>query len=95
MDRDKAITATFGYEVVVTVVGRGLVTKSPTGPYYAPGDSVDLVAAPRRGYHFVGWTGDAVGSQPRLRVVMNANKAITATFAVDSYVLDVGKGVGN
>src|SRR5207247_3605826 len=67
-----------------------LVTKSPSGPYYAPGDSVDLVAAPRRGYHFVGWSGDASGSQPRLRVAMNANKTITATFAVDSDVLDVG-----
>src|SRR5204863_522101 len=44
---------------------------------------------PAAHWHFVGWSGDATGEANPLTVVMNAAKSITATFALDTYALDV------
>ena len=47
---------------------------------YAPGSTATLTATAAPGYGFTGWTGDASGIVNPLPVLMNANKAIVATF---------------
>src|SRR5207249_6235588 len=98
MDGNKNITATFAintYVLSVTTVGNGTVTKSPNQATYTHGTVVQLTATPAVGWHFVGWSGDASGSASPLNVTMDANKSITATFAINTYTLTasvVGSG---
>src|SRR5437773_5038 len=92
MDAAKNITATFAintYALDVTTAGSGTVAKSPDHASYDHGSSVELTATPATGYHFVGWSGDATGSTKPLSVTMDAAKSITATFAINTYALDV------
>ena len=49
---------------------------------YNSGALVQLTATPNTGYTFTGWSGDATGSLNPLSVTMNANKNITANFAL-------------
>jgi len=60
--------------------GFGQVSTSPTGNRFTAGASVTLTAAPDAGQQFLGWSGDAGGTQNPLTVVMNASKVITAQF---------------
>ncbi|PYM07427.1 MAG: hypothetical protein DMD82_05410, partial [Candidatus Rokuibacteriota bacterium] len=89
MDGPKGVTATFGYRLDVASVGGGTVVRSPNAAAYAPGTTVTLTPQPDAFHHFVGWSGDASGSQSPLAVTMDGNKSITATFAIDSYTLSV------
>src|SRR5437867_8287610 len=100
MDGNKNITATFAintYTLSVTTVGSGAVAKSPNQPNYNHGTVVQLTATPAVGWHFVSWSGDASGTANPLSVTMDANKDITATFAINTYTLSVttiGNGTG-
>src|SRR5206468_2514777 len=92
MDAHKSITATFAintYTLDVTVVGNGAVAKTPDQASYDHGTTVQLAATPAAGWHFVGWSGDASGAINPLDVLMDGNKSITATFAINTYTLDV------
>jgi uncharacterized repeat protein (TIGR02543 family) len=92
MGRDKTITATFAinaYTLSVTSAGNGSVTKNPDQPSYNHGTTVELTAVPAAGYHFVSWSGDANGTANPLAVLMDGNKSITATFAINTYTLSV------
>src|SRR5262249_22184824 len=54
-----------------------------------------LTATPATNWNFAGWSGDATGSANPLTVTMDANKAITATFTINTYTLTlttVGSG---
>src|SRR5439155_4675397 len=89
MDGDKSITVQFTVSLSVTVVGSGTVTKNPNQANYAPGTLVQLTATPAAGWHFVSWSGDAGGTANPLNLTMDANKNITATFAINTYSLSV------
>src|SRR5437867_10300345 len=92
MDANKAVTATFvinTYTLTVTAVGSGTVTKNPNQATYNYGAVVQLIATPATGWHFVSWSGDATGTTNPLSVTMDANKAITGTFAINTYTLTV------
>jgi hypothetical protein len=89
MDRNKTIEATFGFAANVTVSGSGTVSRSPNQPVYAPGSTMTLTAAPRPGYRFGGWSGDASGMASPLIVTMDSDKNITATFFEPSFQLEV------
>ncbi|WP_169336219.1 Ig-like domain-containing protein [Pontibacter roseus] len=86
MTANKSITATFqaipasGYTLTVNTVGSGTVIKNPNQATYASGSSVTLSATPASGFRFVGWRGDASGTQNPLTVMMTGNKSVTATF---------------
>ncbi len=86
MDGSKNITANFlidSHTLAASVVGSGSVTKSPDLPSYMYGSSVLLTALPDPGQIFAGWSGDASGAANPLSVLMDADKAITATFTLD------------
>lgn len=61
----------------------GTVTKNPNLAVYDSGMVVQLTAFPEPGFHFVGWSGDVVGTMNPLLVTMTADRTITALFAPD------------
>jgi len=70
------------YILTTNVSGSGSVAKSPDQPSYTHGTSVQLMATPATGWHFVGWSGDLAGStNPATITMMDASKTVTATYA--------------
>jgi len=63
-------------------MGAGTVARSllPQASGYADGSSVTLTATANPGYAFVGWSGDAVGAQNPVTLVMTQNRAVSASF---------------
>ncbi len=70
-----------GYSLNVSInpSGGGTVNADPSGGY-APGTMVELTATPSAGYMFDSWSGDALGSDNPITIVMDADKTITANF---------------
>ena len=65
----------------------GTVTKTPDQQNYQFGTSVQLKEKPNNGYHFVTWAGDVPTGHETdtlLTVIMNQNRTITASFALDT-----------
>jgi uncharacterized repeat protein (TIGR02543 family) len=89
------------FDVDVTVVGEGAVTKLPDQSTYQCGETVQLSAAAQPGWSFAGWSGDAAGTEPIIDVVVQGPMDATATFTQDQYLLNVildnvgGGGEGN
>jgi uncharacterized repeat protein (TIGR02543 family) len=82
MDSNKVITATFGiaqYALAITTVGGGTVSKQPNQSLYAYGE-IQLTAAPAFGWRFGSWSGAVTGTANPVKLLMNENKAVTATF---------------
>ena len=68
------------YELDITIVGPGSVTRDPDLPVYDPGTIVTLTAIPEEGWPFTGWSGDVVSTDNPLLLTMDGDKALTATF---------------
>ena len=102
INSDTDVTATFAqnvYTLTVDVVGDGVVNLNNTGPYHY-GDVVQLTAAPSTGWSFANWGGDLTGSSNPTTIIIDGDKAATATFTQDTYTLTVsidplGKGSVN
>jgi hypothetical protein len=60
----------------------------------AHGTNATLSATPATGYVFSGWTGDALGTNNLLSLLMNSNKIVGAIFAADTSDAD-GDGLNN
>lgn len=54
------------------------------GGSYPAGATANVKATPKSGYKFSNWSGDAVGDNPTLTVIMNKNRTITANFVADA-----------
>jgi hypothetical protein len=98
MDAAKAVTATFllnTYPLTVTKAGTGAgtVTSTPAGiacgddcaESYTHGTVVTLTATAGDGSSFAEWGGACAGGDPVCPLVMDAAKAVTATFSLRSY----------
>lgn len=72
---DNLTTVTF----TGTIVGNGGISPEISG--YLLGDTATITAYPKEGYTFVGWSGDVTSTANPLKIVMNGNKKVTATFA--------------
>ncbi len=97
MDADKSVTATFAVDtntLSTTTVGSGTITLDPPTGTYDYGTSVGLTAVPATGWHFTGWSGDLSGSQNPESILMDADKSVTATFAVDTHTITASCGIG-
>jgi uncharacterized repeat protein (TIGR03803 family) len=85
-DAGPVVTALFGplsagqYTLTVLPEGEGTVTISPYTNRYASGSMVTVTATPRPGQAFVGWSGDATGSQNPLPLTMTQSMVINANF---------------
>ncbi|MGA2173121.1 MAG: hypothetical protein ABSG82_08985 [Sedimentisphaerales bacterium] len=60
--------------------GSGTVTATPSGPTYIIGTVVTLTATPGTGSTFTGWSGAATGAGKSIKIKMDGNKSVTATF---------------
>ncbi len=72
------------YSLTLTVIpdGAGTVTADTIAEKgYEPGTEVNLSEQPSLSYYFIGWSGDATGSDNPLTVIMNRNKEIEAGYA--------------
>ncbi len=74
------------FTLTVNTVGSGSVTLNPPGGTYNAGTVVTLTATPAQGFLFSGWSGNLSGSANPATITMNANKTVTATFAVNTGV---------
>ena len=87
MNANKSVTANFqaisptNYTLSATAnpVAGGTVSGGGT---YASGALATVTATPAAGYNFTGWSGDAGGTSASTAITMNANKSVTANFAV-------------
>ena len=85
---------TYTLATSVTPAGGGAVTRNPNQASYIEGSAVEVTAVPSTGYHFVNWTGDLTGSTNPQTIAMDANKSVTATFAIDTYTITATAGAG-
>jgi uncharacterized delta-60 repeat protein len=60
--------------------GAGVVAREPQANAYTKGQAVRLTAQPFPGQAFLGWSGDASGTQNPLTATLTTNQTITATF---------------
>jgi uncharacterized repeat protein (TIGR02543 family) len=90
LDHSLDVVANFiGHPLTTSVApaGSGLVTLTPSNPYYAPGATVQLKALPSHDNDFTHWTGDASGTSLTVDVVMDGPKTVTANFERGVYSL--------
>jgi Divergent InlB B-repeat domain/Chitobiase/beta-hexosaminidase C-terminal domain len=71
---------TNSFSLSVIADGLGRVTATPRANRYTIGTNVTLTALPDAGQDFVGWSGDATGTNNPLSVMMSASRVITALF---------------
>jgi hypothetical protein len=76
------------------ITENGSVTLPSAEAPYTNGQFLRITAVPDSGFIFVGWSGDASGTDNPLTIVMNIDKEIIANFA-ESYKLTVNSGSGS
>jgi len=100
IDETPEVTATFTqntYTLTIGTVGQGSVSLNNTGPYYY-GDVVELTANPTVGWSFSDWSQDLTGSVNPETILIDGDKAVTATFTQNTYTLTANgdpSGSGN
>jgi uncharacterized repeat protein (TIGR02543 family) len=68
------------YTLNISVSPSGAGSVSPSGGNYESGLHVTLSATPTSGYTFDYWSDAALGSSPKVTVIMDSNRSITAHF---------------
>jgi hypothetical protein len=64
--------------------GNGKVAVTPEQTAFDKGQTVTLKAVPAAGYAFAGWSGDAEGFDNPLTLLMDSDKSVLASFAVQT-----------
>ena len=98
MDADKSVTAYFtqimhDLTVAVDPALAGTTVPAVGVHSYAEGSVVAVSATPASGYAFDHWGGDCTGSGS-CSVTMDADKSVTASFAINTYTLSDFAGAG-
>lgn len=78
------------YVLDVQIAGQGTVDIDPDQETYFYGDVVTLTATPAAGWTFAGWSGISTLMMNPVRVRMDDNKVITATFTPKGVCVQVG-----
>ncbi|WP_374688889.1 DUF1349 domain-containing protein [Promineifilum sp.] len=78
--------------LTVTTVGPGTVANNPPGTSFVSGTQVTLTATPTGNAAFVGWSGALSGDANPATIIMDADKAVTATFKENVYSLTLSPG---
>ena len=96
MNTNKNVTANFSMKSFTLNINasNGSVTKNPNLSAYDSSSTVQLTATPATGYHFTSWSGDPSGTTNPVTVTMDANKTITANFAINTYALTINVANG-
>ena len=80
------------YALSARTTGGGTVLASPGSLAHRQGTSVTLTATPEPGWSFLGWFGDADGTNPVASVVMTRDKCVEALFGTTLSVTTAGGG---
>ncbi len=98
----KLATAAAVYNLTVNKSGSGTVTSnaphieincgSSCSASYDAGTSVILTAAASTGSTFTGWSGEGCSGTGTCTVTMDADKSVTATFALNTYTVTFNAG---
>ena len=75
--------------------GEGSIQADPDQGSYQFGDEVQLTAIPEEGWSFIGWSGDAVGTDNPLPVTITNNTDVFASFEINTYTVTADVGSGN
>ena len=67
--------------LTLATVGEGTIVNAADNTTFLDGATATLTATPADGWGFTGWSGDAFGTENPLTITVDADKAITATFA--------------
>ena len=78
-----------GFALTLAYVGNGSgsVTIVPPSPLYPAGMLITLSATPLISSTFTGWTGDVVTTTNPVTLTMDADKSVTATFTLKTFVI--------
>lgn len=74
------LTRATTYVLDTNVEGEGSIEVDPDRAEYVENTRVTLRAVPADGWEFVGWQGDAEGTESTITITMNSNKEVTAVF---------------
>jgi hypothetical protein len=84
MNKEYNVIAAFTrlqYTLTVSVTaGTGTVRRIPAWDFYPCGEVVILSAQPDGPYSFKSWGGDAKGTEPEIKVTVDKNMNVTASF---------------
>jgi hypothetical protein len=82
MDTDKSLEAVFAEYIHLDIVqeGNGTIQTDTDPDRLIPGSTINLEVTPAPGWYFEEWTGDAIGAETRLSLVMDEGKTVTGTF---------------
>ena len=69
--------------------GTGTVAPNPPGPTYTNGTAVTLTATPDAYCTFVGWSGDASGTNNPTVIMMNTDKNVVAAFDDTNFLAQI------
>jgi uncharacterized repeat protein (TIGR02543 family) len=86
---DHTIAANFALKTyrLTAIAADGRVNRNPDQRLYNHGETVVLEAIPNTGYSFTNWSGDLSDSDNPVKLVMNADKTVNASFALKTYSL--------
>lgn len=87
------------FELIIGVSGNGTTNPTPGTYTYNEGTQVNVSANPAPGSYFVSWTegGEVLSTENVVVVTMNADRSLTAVFALNQYeveLLSVPENVG-
>lgn len=80
------------YSLSVTTPGGGNVLVNPSSPSYLSNAMVSLSASAKSGWKFLGWSGDASGTDTTVHVTMTDNKCVQAIFGTSLDTTITGNG---
>jgi hypothetical protein len=99
MNGPKAVEAVFAataFPLTVSTPGGGTATVNgqviPSNTYYPTGTVVTLAATPNSGWSFLGWQGDATGTNNPLVLTINQTNNVQALFGTQVGVSVAGSG---
>ena len=75
--------------------GEGSIQADPDQGSYQFGDEVQLTATPEEGWSFVGWSGDAAGTDNPLQLTIANNTEVFASFEFNTYTVTAETGSGS
>jgi autotransporter-associated beta strand protein len=94
LQANKSVTATFAinqYTVTYTAGANGSITGSSPQTINHGSDATTVTAVPNSGYSLVAWS-DGVLTAARTDTGLQANKSVTATFAINQYTATYSAG---
>lgn len=89
---DRLPTIPTQFTVNMGIYGYGSVGRNPNHPFYDSASTVQLTATPSTGHHFTGWSGDLSGVVNPTTLLMDSDKTITASFAIDTFFITATSG---